>query len=208
MRGRFGKWRLLGPVLGVAALIGITIITIVRLQPRPSSAPLPPPSAEPLFTLPGTIAGPQVAISLLPSGSRHSPESTHSLSESTTSVRESIFPGRAAGPSPTGMPVTVTGSYRELSGYGDSFIGEVVLTNRSAADQDWVATVTYPGSLRTSWLESLPQPTVVRRGQTFTWASSAPLTAGATVRLRFHFDRADDSDAPTFCAVNGSLCAE
>ncbi|MFF5292198.1 cellulose binding domain-containing protein [Paractinoplanes globisporus] len=104
-------------------------------------------------------------------------------------------------------PATVTGRYHVLESYGDSFIGEVLLTNRTGTGQDWVVTLTYPGTLRTSWLESLPQPTLVQRGDTYTWTSSVPLAASSTGQLRFHFDRSGGSDNPDACSVNGQSCS-
>ncbi|WP_433378117.1 cellulose binding domain-containing protein [Actinoplanes sp. CA-142083] len=189
-------------IVGVLALIGFTAVTIIRLTPGHSQPQtLPPP--EPPFTLPGTTSGPQAPVSLVPTPP--SPASTKPSTQTSRTIPAVIRPT----PEQTEKPEqpAVTGEYSVLNSYDDSFIGQVLVINRTSEPQDWVVTLTYPGNLRTSWLESLPQPTLSRRGHTFTWTSSVPLAAGASGRLRFHFDRADGSDTPDSCSVNGSPCA-
>jgi hypothetical protein len=194
-------------ILGVAALVVFTIVTIVRLTPDHSET-LPPP--EPAFTLPGTTSGPPAPISLIP---------TTAPATAATAATDPAGPG----PKPTSRaipavitpprtttkparPILVSGHYHVLNSFADSFIGEVLLTNRTGAGQNWVVTLTYPGNLRTSWLESLPQPTLVQRGHTFTWTSSVPLAAGSSGQLRFQFDKVNGSETPDDCTVNGSPC--
>ena len=208
MREKSGSMRVLPwipTILGVVALVVFAAVTIVRLLPgNATPRTLPPP--EPPFTLPGTTSGTQAPISLPPSAGP-SPASVRPteagvLSPSRTAPAV-IRPPRAT----TAAPANVVGKYRVIESYGDSFIGEVLVTNRASVPQDWVVKLTYPGSLRTSWLESLPQPTRVQRGNTFTWTSSVPLAAGSSGQLRFHFDRAGGSDTPDSCVVNGSPCS-
>ena len=205
-----------GPaILGVLALIGFTGITIYRLTPGHSArGALPPPA--PAFSLPGTTSGPQAPVSLIPSiptslpsslpREAGAPSADKSSHRPTRTVPAVIRPPTEATAAPP-VVVTVAGKYSVLNSYDDSFIGQVLLTNRTNAPQDWVVTLTYPGSLRTSWLESLPQPTEVQRGHTFTWTSSVPLAANSTGQLRFHFDRVGGSDDPVSCAVNGVSCS-
>ncbi|MFI5894711.1 cellulose binding domain-containing protein [Actinoplanes sp. NPDC051513] len=184
--------------MGVVALVAFTVVTIVRLLPgHATPRTLPPP--EPPFTLPGTTSGVQAPISLVPS-SPASPSGALTPSRTAPAV---IRPPRET----TAAPANVVGKYRVVESYGDSFIGEVLVTNRTSVPQNWVVKITYPGSLRTSWLESLPQPTLVQRANTFTWTSSVPLAAGSSGQLRFHFDRAGGSDTPDSCTVNGSPCS-
>ncbi|WP_433303007.1 cellulose binding domain-containing protein [Actinoplanes sp. CA-030573] len=194
--------------------MGITVITIVRLTPgHDRSRTLPPP--DPAFTLPGTLAGPPAPVSLLPSvtGKATEKAATRPAAEAATGPaaesRPRPRPARTlpAVISPPRTVPAVGGSYHVLSSYPDSFIGEVLLTNRTDAPQDWVVTFTYPGNLRTSWLESLPQPTLVQRGHTFVWTSSVPLAAASTAELKFHFDLAGGSDRPSSCSVNGIPCS-
>lgn len=189
--------------LGVIALIGLAAISIVRLIPHDDgSDALPPPA--PAFTLPATTAGPQAPVSLVPS-----PSPSPSLSLSPTETRS--FESTAATPSRTTRPPArnVTGQYRVLESYGDSFIGEVLLTNTTGAPQSWRVTVVVPASvtgLRTSWLESLPQPRHSVSGRTHTWTSTVDLAARSTGQLRFHFERDGGAVSPSSCTVDGASC--
>jgi hypothetical protein len=188
--------------LGVIALIGLAAISIVRLQPRDESDALPPPA--PAFTLPAATAGPQAPVSLVPS-----PSPSPSLSLSPTETRR--FESTAATPTRTTRPPAgdVTGRYRVLESYGDSFIGEVLLTNVTGRPQSWRVTLVVPSSvtgLRTSWLESLPQPRLAVSGRTYTWTSSVDLAARSTGQLRFHFERDGGAVNPSSCTVDGASC--
>ena len=191
-------------ILGVAALVAFTIVTIVRLMPEDSQT-LPPP--EPAFTLPGTTSGPQAPISLVPATATSPATDPTSADPRPTSraVPAVVTPPRTTTTKPA-RPILVSGHYHVLSSYDDSFTGEVLLTNRTSVEQNWTVTLTYPGNLRTSWLESLPQPTLVQRGHTFTWTSSVPLAAGSSGQLRFQFDKINGSETPDSCTVNGSPC--
>lgn len=175
--------------LGVITLVGIAAITVVQLVPGDrTTAALPPPA--PAFSFPGATTGPPPPVSLIPP---------------TATSRSYRMSATQAPPRPSG----VTGSYSVLQSFGDSFIGQVELTNTTARQLDWKVVLVFPssvGNLRTSWLESLPQPTLSERGQTYTWTSSVPLAARSTAQLRFHFDRTGSSDSPLSCGVNGSAC--
>ena len=190
--------------LGVIALLGITAITIVRLVPGDNgNASLPPP--QPAFSLPGTTSGPQDPVSLVPpSAPAASPDpaerGSHSWQTTVAAPRPRTTPPPAA---------LVTGRYSVLQSFGDAFIGQVLLTNTTGTPQNWRATLVFPsnvGDLRTSWLESLPQPTLSRHGHSFTWTSSVPLAARSTGELRFHFERTGSGDTPDSCEVNGAPC--
>jgi hypothetical protein len=195
-------------ILGVAALVAFTIVTIVRLTPEHSRT-LPPP--VPAFTLPGTTSGPQAPVSLIPASAQ-----TPAIDPSSPDPRPSsrAIPAVISPPRPTtatttrpARPILVSGHFHVLNSYADNFIGEVLLTNHTSAGQNWTVTLSYPGKLRTSWLESLPQPTLVQRGDTYTWTSSVPLAAGSNAQLRFQFDKVNGSEAVGGCTVNGSPCA-
>jgi len=200
-------------ILGVAALVVFTIVTIVRLTPEHSKT-LPPP--EPAFTLPGKTSGPQGPISLIPTADPTAAAPTATTTTNATgptspgpkptsrAIPAVVTPPRTSKPAP--RPITVSGHYHVLNSFSDSFIGEVLLTNRTGAAQNWSVTLTYPGRLRTSWLEGLPQPTLVQHGQTYTWTSSVPLDAGSSGQLRFQFDTVG-AETPGTCAVNGSPCS-
>jgi hypothetical protein len=192
--------------LGVIALIGLSAISIVRLLPGDEQTALPAP--QPAFSLPGRATGPQAPVSLLPPASV--PGTTPAPSTTPTETR-SWETTAATPPRTTPPPVraTVTGRYTVLNSFGDSFIGEVLLTNTTGRAQDWRVVLVVPsnvGALRTSWLESLPQPTLSRNGRTYTWTSSVPLSARSTGQMRFHFDRTGGDKPPDSCTVNGSSC--
>ena len=208
-------------ILGVAALVAFTIVTMMRLLPKDSRT-LPPP--EPAFTLPGKTSGPQAPVSLVPTTEPTAPAADPASPDpkpTSRTIPAVITPPRATttranptGANPTGAvptttparPILVSGHYHVLSSYSDTFIGEVLLTNRTGVEQNWTVTLTYPGNLRTSWLEGLPQPTLVRRGSTYTWTSSVPLAAGAVGQMRFQFDKVGGSETPQGCTVNGQPC--
>lgn len=203
--------------LGVIALVGIAAITVVRLLPGDADADaLPPP--PPPFTLPGGTTGPQVPVSLLPTTvlpnsdvpTTTGPAAPESIPAESRGWQTVPPPAATTTAAPTAAPASkVTGRYQVLQSFGDSFIGEVLLTNATGAAQDWRATLTFPanvGDLRTSWLESLPQARLSQSGRTFTWTSSVPLAARSTAQLRFNFERTGSGDTPKSCAVNGAPC--
>ncbi|MEU4236386.1 hypothetical protein [Actinoplanes sp. NPDC026619] len=195
------KW--LPAISGTIAVLAFTVVTVLRLAPGDDrTATLPPP--EPAFTLPGVTSGPQLPISLLPSDT---PGPTRSVEAGRAS--ETVPAGdttRDPQPAPRPTPPGVTGAFRVIDSYPDSFIGEVLVRNDTGAGQSWHVTLVYPGDLVTSWLESLPQPTLVQRGTTYTWTSSVPLAAHSTGAMRFHF-RLSGAAAPKDCAVNGAACS-
>jgi Cellulose binding domain len=202
-------------LLAVGSLLALLVLSAGRLLPDDSTpGSLPPP--QPAFTLPDSSTGPQAPISLIPSPPRSRPAGsppTDSVPEGSSSLITSRpVPTKATKPPQSPQsPVkqTVTGRFRVVDSYPDSFIGEVALTNVTGEKQDWTARVTFPAGvddLRTSWLESLPQPTLDTRGRTFAWTSTVPLEPGATELLRFHFERSGTTETPARCAVNGTSC--
>jgi hypothetical protein len=97
-----------------------------------------------------------------------------------------------------------------LNSYVDSFIGEVLVSNSSSSPHDWSVRLRFSsnvGNLRTSWVESQPQATLTRSGQTFIWTSTVPVNAGSSVALRFQFDRSGTNSNPVTCTVNGANCS-
>lgn len=205
-------------MLGVCALISFTIVAIMRLTPWQSEqGALPPPPPE--FTLPGTASGPQVPVSVLP------PQSTSETPAAPSSATPAVTPSKTPGrkpttpprttppppdPAPTRVVVTVAGRYSVVNSFGDSFIGQVQLTNTTGAARAWTATLAFPsnvGKLRTAWVDGQPQPSLRQSGRTFTWSSATPLAAGATIQLKFDFDRSGSGETPTTCVVNGARCS-
>jgi len=224
MREKFGKGGSLSwlPVtLGVCALISFTIIAIMRLTPwQEEQSVLPPPPPE--FTLPGTASGPQVPVSVLPPQSPSDSRAALSSAAPSSAARPtapSKTPGRKPTtaprttpppPAPTRVVVTVAGHYSVANSFGDSFIGQVRLTNTTGVARGWTATLAFPsnvGRLRASWVDGQPQPSVRQSGRTFTWTSAVPLAAGATIQLNVDFDRSGSGDTPTTCVVNGARCS-
>jgi hypothetical protein len=196
--------------LGVVGLVGITAVSIGTLLPDSDDPDaLPPP--QPAFTLPATAGGPQVPVTLLPPTDPSSapvvtPAPTETLSFQPTPTVSASPPRRTSGPA---TPPRVTGGYRVLESYGDSFIGQVLLTNTTTAPQGWRVTVVVGSGvsgLRVAWLESLPQPTLNRSGRTYTWTSSQPLAARSTGQLKFHFERSGRSNSLESCTVDGAAC--
>lgn len=118
-------------------------------------------------------------------------------------------PGPPAGPPPPPPPATVTGRYRVMSSFADSFIGEVLVANNGQSDRQWTVELRFPsnvGGLRTAWVESAPQATLRRSGDRYVFTSTAPVAAGASVPLRFHFDRSGRGETPTECVTSGNRC--
>lgn len=212
MRRRFREllpW--LPTFLAVGLLLGLFVVAADRLLPKREAAPratVPRPTFS--FGLPDTSTGPQAPISLLPSPAA-SPKPAPTPSRLPTPTPERTGTDSPISRKPTtAPPPTVTGAYRVVDSYGDSFIGEVAVTNTTGQKRNWTAVLSFPdgvGGLRTSWLESLPQPTLKTGGRTFTWASTVPLEPGQTGLLRFHLDRTGADRAPERCAVNGTACS-
>ncbi|GAA0586313.1 hypothetical protein GCM10010172_84500 [Paractinoplanes ferrugineus] len=213
----FPRW--LPTAVGIAVL-AFGAVAAARLGPGDDrSGTLPPP--EPAFTLPGVTSGPQIPVSLLPS----TPPVTGAGTGAGTGAAGTLPAGDITGQPPatrgrppaavtaprttaaprTVAPTGVTGTYRVVESYPDSFIGEVLVRNPTGSERSWRVTLSYPGELVTSWLESLPQPTLARRGNTYTWTSSVPLAARSSGSLRFHF-KLSGSAGPSGCTVDGSPC--
>jgi hypothetical protein len=103
----------------------------------------------------------------------------------------------------------VTGRYRVVQSYRDGFIGEVLITNGGRTDRDWVVRLRFPanvGDLRTSWVESTPQPSLSRVDGVLVWRSGSPVRAGGSVALRFQFSRDTGEAGPVTCTVNDAPC--
>ncbi len=195
-------------VLGIGALVTLLVIVATRLSPwSADSGALPPP--QPPVVLPeGNRPAPPPPAATTPPPPSTTPPSSRPVPVGRTST---VPPPVTTRPAPPAAPpaAVVTGRYEVVDAYPESFIGQVLITNRPGADRAWTVTLTFPagvGDLRTAWLESLPQPTLTAAGRTFTWRSTTPLAAGTTGRLRFHFERTGDAATPTRCTTNGRAC--
>jgi hypothetical protein len=107
-------------------------------------------------------------------------------------------------------PAEVTGRYRLLDSYGDSFIAEVLIGNVTSGERQWTVQLQFPadvGDLRTSWVEGAPQATLRRSGSTYVWTSTVALAGGSSVPLRFQFNRTGTTNTPSTCVTNGTRCS-
>ena len=198
-------------MLGVTALLTLMVIATIRLTPWSSSPRplLPAPAAAPPFVIADQDPSSSPALISATSTADSPPPATATDTGRTAHEPTAGRPTTVATPATHQVPPEVTGHYSVLNSYGDSFIGQVLVVNDSTRPQDWTVVLTFPadvGRLRTSWLESLPQPTLTRSGQTYTWRSTVPLAAHSSGELRFQFDRPGTREDPTRCLTNGSAC--
>ncbi|WP_254909948.1 cellulose binding domain-containing protein [Micromonospora sp. NBS 11-29] len=140
-----------------------------------------------------------------------SPRSTVLPARPTPAASTVVPPGgvrSAAPPSPPPPPPSVvTGRYAVVSSFDGGFIGEVRLVNTGRAAQGWTVRLTFPqGRLVTAWAEGIEQGTFGADGSTFTYRSGVDLAAGASVPVRFHFERTGTT-RPDACTVDGVTCA-
>ncbi|RSM73168.1 hypothetical protein DMB66_03840 [Actinoplanes sp. ATCC 53533] len=204
-------------VVGVLTLIVLLVVAATRFaaSPAPAALPpaptfLPPPVLAPIPLPPGQAA---VPISPAPSAASVStsasarPDKTRPAT-APTSPRPSRSTSRpTTAPAPPAGPVS--GHYRVMDSYADSFIGEVLIANSAGSDRDWRVELRFPaavGDLVTSWVEGAPQATLRRSGDSYIWSSGVPVPARSEVPLRFHFRRAGSGNLASSCTVNGTAC--
>ncbi|MEH1014999.1 cellulose binding domain-containing protein [Micromonospora sp. CPCC 206060] len=208
-------------MLGVGTMIVLLVFAVgaVRGDRRPFDGlavdAAPPP------TLPAddgrlTTNGPRADGSASPTPGRTSARPSVSPSRSPTpratvsgTPSRSAPPGILVSPAPPATP-GVTGRYRVLESYRDSFIGEVRVVNTSTTARDWSVRLTFPAEvdrLRTYWVESAAQAAASRAGAAYVFTSGAPLGPGQTAYLRMHFHRSGSTDRPADCTVNGVACS-
>ena len=197
-------------VLGVCALVVLLVIAATRftadrevrtLPPAPPFLPVPAPSREPspapAPASPAASERPDRQVTV-PASLRPSRSPSRSPARPTTTA-----------PAPAPAPGPVSGRYRVVDSYADAFIGEVLVANSAGRDGDWRVELRFPaavGELITSWVESAPQATLRRSGDSYVWTSGVPAPARGQVALRFHFSRSGSGDLPASCTVNGRRC--
>jgi hypothetical protein len=195
-------------LLGVCALIALLIIAATRFTSSPDvrAAPPPPPFLPAPARTPSESAQPSAPASAAPGtqpGRQMRPATV------TASPRPARTSSRATTAAPPPSPGPVTGRYRVVDSYDNAFIGEVLVANDSGRDSDWRVELRFPaavGDLITSWVESAPQATLRRSGDSFIWTSGVPVPARGQVALRFHFSRTGSGNLPSACTVNGQGC--
>ncbi|MGW4945913.1 hypothetical protein ACWEOZ_30525 [Actinoplanes sp. NPDC004185] len=201
-------------LLGVCALIALLIIAATRFTSSPEVRAVPPaPPFLPVPAQPAETLTPATPLPDPPSAPASGPPSARPGSQmrpatATTSPRPVRSSSRATtAPAPARGPVS--GRYRVVDSYDNAFIGEVLVANSSGRDSDWRVELRFPpavGDLITSWVESAPQATLRRSGDSFIWASGVPVPARGQVALRFHFSRSGSGNLPSACTVNGLGC--
>ncbi|MDQ7910634.1 hypothetical protein RB614_39680 [Phytohabitans sp. ZYX-F-186] len=173
----------------VVLMVGLLVVALVSLRPsapRPGAVPLPPPGTPPF------LAGPAA------------PDAGPGTPDAPLAATRSPSPRRT-----TAAPPEVTGRYRVVETYRDSFIGEVRVANAASRSRPWSVRLRFSatGDLRAFWVEGAPRPTLQRSGDVFTFTGGAPVGAGRAAPLRFQFERDGPVPAPTTCSVNGTGCA-
>lgn len=117
-------------------------------------------------------------------------------------------PASAPAPPPPPPRALVTGRYRVMEAWDGGFIGEVLLSNAAAGPRSWTVRLVPPAGSRlvTSWVEGAPQGSARMSDGVFTYTSGADLGGGASVPLRFHFERNGGNTRPSGCTVDGNAC--
>ncbi|MBE1492097.1 hypothetical protein [Plantactinospora soyae] len=218
--------RLLASAPWIVVLAGVLVMTVLFVlttgylsaDRRSSGAP------EPVWPfVPGTTTSPLVSAagpvspSASPLGGDRSPGPDARPSRAATSPSR-LTPARTTAPatrptsaSPPAVPAPraeLTGRYRVLADYRDSFVGEVLVRNVSGTAGVWTVELRFPDEiddLRSYWVEGADRPTLQRSDGRYIFKGTA-LAGGASAPLRFHFERRGYRETPTSCAVNGRAC--
>jgi hypothetical protein len=208
----------------IVVLAGVLVMTVLFVittgylsaDRRSSGAP------EPVWPfVPGTTTSP-LASAADPVGPSTSPDAEDRStgpdarpSRATTTpartkpTRTTAPPARPTSAAPPPAPqAELTGRYRVLADYRDSFIGEVLVRNVSGTAGAWTVELRFPDEvddLRGFWVEGAPQPTLQRSDGRYVFKGSA-LAGGGSASLRFHFERRGYRETPSSCTVNGRAC--
>jgi hypothetical protein len=196
-------------LLGVFALVLLLIFAATRFSSSPQVSSVPP--ARPFLPVPElTTAVPPPGASVPASASPTRQVRPATVPTSPRPTLTSRRPTTAATTTPVPAPGPVSGRYRVVDSYADGFMGEVLVANSGGRDEDWRVELRFPAAvddLVTSWVESAPQATLRRSGDSYIWSSGAPVPARGQVALRFHFSRSGSGNLPSTCRVNGVACA-
>ncbi|MEV4490429.1 cellulose binding domain-containing protein [Micromonospora coxensis] len=207
-------------VAGVLALVTLQVVALLAVpgQDRSTAGPEPAPTLA-LPELPPSTTPTRVAATLpMPVVPGLSPRRTEPLpgtgggTESPPPTGDPAPPGATRPPAPPPAPAppapSVTGRYSKLNDYGDSFIGEVLLTNTASGPRSWTVRLVLPrGRLVTSWVDGAPQGTARMSDGVFTYTSGVDLDGRSSVPLRFHFEQTGGANRPSSCTVDGFACS-
>ncbi|TDC78285.1 cellulose-binding protein [Micromonospora sp. KC606] len=201
-------------VVGVAVMVLLLVVALGSAGGRRPVADLPPPA--PAMSLPNLSA----AAPSLPLNTDTAPAVPGLLPRSVVAPSPSVssppaIPGGDAAPpsvstTPPASPspvLSVIGRFRVVADYGDSFAGEVLLTNITSGARSWTVRLAQPrGRLGGVWVESAPQGTARVRDGVLTYTGGVDLAARGSVQLRFVFENTGGA-LPSGCTVNGSTCS-
>ncbi|QLQ36827.1 cellulose binding domain-containing protein [Micromonospora robiginosa] len=203
---------------GVIVMVVLLVVALGSVRGRrtfPTQGP-----TDPAMSLPGLPVAPATSPAVTGQASSPvtrpvapglSPRSTvlparPTPAASTGSPRGDVRPASPA-PPPPAPPSAVTGRYGVVSTFDGGFIGEVLLANTGRSARGWTVRLTFPqGRLVTAWVEGAEQGRFGFEGGVFTYRSGVDLAAGASVPVRFHFERTGTT-RPDSCAVDGATCA-
>ncbi|GAA4679618.1 cellulose binding domain-containing protein [Phytohabitans rumicis] len=197
-------------VFGVGIMLGLLVFAVVSLRPSdPDGVSLP----AAVTNTPPFLAGPSVPDS--GDSGVATPEAPRaSVTPSPTPARTTAAPRptrTTAPPAPPPPPAPeLTGRYRVVESFSDTFIGEVRVANSANGARNWTVRLEFPanvGGLRTFWVEGAQQPKLQRSGNAFIFTSGASVGAGKVALLRFQFNRTGSVSTPTACSVNGTACS-
>jgi len=205
--------------IGVVVMVVLLVVALGSARDRRTYADGAPP--EPAMSLPElpaaatTSSAPNSAATPVPP--RPLPKSTAVLpSRPTPSPSTGVTEGSRSAPSSSSPPAPliaqpaaspVTGRYRVVNTFHGGFIGEVLLVNSGDRPSGWTVTLSFArGRLSSSWVEGAEQGTASFSDGVFTYRSGVDLAPGASVPLRFHYEKAGSS-RPTSCLVGTTECA-
>ncbi|MDR7278635.1 cellulose binding domain-containing protein [Catenuloplanes atrovinosus] len=185
------------PVLGVVVVVTGLLVAALTLVPFDAAQQAATPSGADEPVTPSDPGPGSPELSRVPGLGVPTPSGVGE----TSLIAGTEAPGRQL--------TDASGTYRVLNSYGDSFIAEVLITNPTTGVRHWSLQIEFEdnvGELHTFWVESAPQATMSRDGALYTFISTVPLSAGASVSLRLQFNRTGEDAPPRLCTVNGATC--
>ncbi|WP_444948197.1 cellulose binding domain-containing protein [Micromonospora ureilytica] len=201
-----------------AGVVVMVVLVFVAMGAYRGRSPAPDGARPPALPVPSAVVAPSVPTSVpspvpvLPGLSGRAsglpPSATAGASSPSAgpTVGATGRPTAARSPSRAaqGQPA-MSGRYRVVQSFDGGFIGEVAMVNASARSRGWTVRLEFfGGRLVTAWVEGVPQGTIQRSDDGFTYVSGVEVSPGGSVSLRFHMERA--SSTPRECTVDGVRC--